>query len=138
MRIIYSALVFCCESQPALKTLAGNPPGSLTPQKNPSELQWSRPPSPALTRSPLSPPDRVLPLCLTPQEDGVVVQDYSAVSVSEQLWVRPQHLHRANQLRVGPALSNHCSLSVCACLYYQFSSASACECVCVCVCLLLA
>lgn len=36
----------------------------------------------------LSLSDRVRPLCLTPQEEGVVAQDYSAVSVSEQLWVR--------------------------------------------------
>lgn len=41
--------------------------------------------------SPLPSSDQVLPLFLTPQEEGVVVQDYSAVSVSvsEQLWVRP-------------------------------------------------
>lgn len=50
---------------------------------NPLQQQWS-PPS-------LPPSHRVLPLCLTPQEEGVVVQDYSAVSVSEQLWVRPAH-----------------------------------------------
>lgn len=89
------------------------------------------PPSP--TRSPLSPPDRVLPLCLTPQEDGVVVQDYSAVSVSEQLWVRPHRLQGANQLRVGPALSNHCSASVCTCFVLCVLLG-----VCMCVCLLFA
>lgn len=46
---------------------------------NPLKQQWLSPP----------PSDQVLPLFLTPQEEGVVVQDYSAVSVSEQLWVRP-------------------------------------------------
>ncbi|KAG7236619.1 hypothetical protein INR49_000743 [Caranx melampygus] len=61
---------------------------------NPLNQQWP----PLLTPSPYNPPtlppppspsDQALPLFLTPQEEGVVVQDYSAVSVSEQLWVRP-------------------------------------------------
>lgn len=90
MQIIYPALVFCGESQPALKSLAGNPPGSLTPCKNPIGATMASPPPPPAHHS--TPPDRVLPLCLTPQEDRVVVQDYSAVSMSEQLWVRAHRL----------------------------------------------
>lgn len=72
----------------------------LTPLKQ----QWLSPP----------PSDQVLPLFLTPQEEGVVIQDYSAVSVSEQLWVRPA----GSQLRVGTCVvqSQLCVDAVLGCL----------------------
>lgn len=63
---------------------------SLTPK--PIIATMASPPLP-LSRPPS---DHELPLCLTPQEERVVVQDYSAVSVSEQLWVRHQPLNQSS------------------------------------------
>lgn len=70
---------------------------------NPLGQQWLSPPPPP-------PSDLVLPLCLTPQEEGVVIQDYSAVSVSEQLWVSPVGSRAPNPKPIsfvlGAALAN--------------------------------